>query len=207
MTLLGWLSIVFVCVLGAMSPGPSLAVVIRRAVSGGSAQGLATAWAHAMGIGIYALITTFGLAAIIARSAPVSLAISIVGATYLAWLGVQALRHAAHAEIPEAASASGGTIRAAREGFLVAMLNPKVAVFFLAIFSQFLTAGMHATEHATLSATAMCVDGLWYTTVVLLLTRAKWMQLFRQRVAWVERATGIVLLALAFAGALRLVLQ
>ncbi|HKI74867.1 MAG TPA: LysE family transporter, partial [Pseudomonadales bacterium] len=67
MTLAVWLSACVVCALGAMSPGPSLAVVIRNTVSNGGREGVATAWAHAVGVGLYALATTFGLAALIIR--------------------------------------------------------------------------------------------------------------------------------------------
>ncbi len=61
MTLTVWLSLFTVCLLGAMSPGPSLAIVAKHSLAGGRVNGLATAWAHAFGIGIYAFITLIGL--------------------------------------------------------------------------------------------------------------------------------------------------
>ena len=64
MELTVWLSLLFVCLLGAMSPGPSLAMVIRHTLGGGPLKGITCAWAHALGIGVYALVTLAGLAGI-----------------------------------------------------------------------------------------------------------------------------------------------
>ena len=68
MTFTIWLSLFTVCLLGAMSPGPSLAMVAKHSLAGGRANGLATAWAHALGIGIYAFITLIGLAVVLHQS-------------------------------------------------------------------------------------------------------------------------------------------
>ena len=61
MTLTTWLSLLAISALGAMSPGPSLAMVVKHSLAGGRTNGIATAWAHASGIAIYAFITLIGL--------------------------------------------------------------------------------------------------------------------------------------------------
>ncbi len=61
MTLTLWLSLATVCTLGAMSPGPSLALVIRNTVQGGMQRGVATAIGHGLGIALYALLVAMGL--------------------------------------------------------------------------------------------------------------------------------------------------
>ena len=68
MELTVWLSVATICVLGAMSPGLSLAVVVRNTVHGSPAQGLATAIGHGAGVGVYAFLTAAGLAVVITRS-------------------------------------------------------------------------------------------------------------------------------------------
>lgn len=164
---------------------------------------MATAWCHALGVGIYALLTTFGLALVIARSRLVYVTITAAGAAYLVYLGLAALSSGAHVNPDE--SATGVSLRrAAREGFLTALLNPKVAIFFMAVFSQFLRPGMAAADHMLLSATAALVDGLWYSIVALLLTHAGWADLLRRHARHVDRATGMVLILVALAGVLRL---
>ena len=92
MTLTVWLSLFTVCLLGAMSPGPSLAIITKHSLTGGRVNGLATAWAHAFGIGIYAFITLIGLAVVLQQSPLLFKTISLAGAAYLAYLGFNALR-------------------------------------------------------------------------------------------------------------------
>ncbi|WP_270665398.1 MULTISPECIES: LysE family translocator, partial [unclassified Aeromonas] len=62
MELTSWLALAAICVMGAISPGPSLALIIRNTVQGGQGHGVATALGHGLGVGIYALITALGLA-------------------------------------------------------------------------------------------------------------------------------------------------
>lgn len=68
MTLATWLAVVTICVLGAMSPGPSLALVLKQTLTGGRRNGVITALSHGIGVGIYAFLSVLGLAAIITAS-------------------------------------------------------------------------------------------------------------------------------------------
>lgn len=202
-----WLPLAAVCALGAMSPGPSLAVVIRNAVGGGRAHGLAAAWAHAAGLGLYALLTVFGLAVVIEQVRLVYLTLSALGAAYLFYLGVRALRAGGAVQDAATSARHTGAIRAAREGFFIALSNPKVAVFLLAVFSQFLRPDMGRADHLLMASTATLIDALWYSLVAVLLTRPGWLVALQRRAVWVERITGVVLIALAAAGAGKLLLD
>ncbi|GAM61616.1 lysine exporter protein precursor [Vibrio ishigakensis] len=91
MTVSIWLSLLGICILGAMSPGPSLAVVTKHTLSSGRLHGLTTAWSHSLGIGAYALATLYGLALLIEKSPQVFEIITYLGAAYLAYLGFKAL--------------------------------------------------------------------------------------------------------------------
>lgn len=197
MTLTTWLSLVAVCALGAASPGPSLVVVARHSMTGSRLQGAACALAHAAGVGLYALLTVLGLAVVIANRPRLYLLLATAGACYLAWLGVQALRAPAK---PAAASASGilpGWQAAARDGFAIALLNPKIALFFLALFSQFVGPAPGVLETAVLSLTAMGVDGVWYLLVALVLSGSAAIDGLRRRTRLFSVITGGVLLAVA----------
>ena len=92
MTLTAWLSIVTICCLGAMSPGPSLAVVLNQTVNNGRGHGLVASWFHAAGVGLWAFATIIGLAVIVTQSPMLFKVITWGGAAYLAWLGLKALR-------------------------------------------------------------------------------------------------------------------
>lgn len=197
MTLATWLSVATICVLGAMSPGPSLAVVVHKTVSSSRAHGLAAAWAHAAGVGFYALMTTAGLAVLVTGNPAVNRALAVAGAFYLTWLGIKALQAAGTVRFDIGRERAMSLSQAARDGFLIAFLNPKIAVFFLALFSQFVHPGMSVAEHGLLSATATAIDGLWYTTVALILSQAAVLERLRRRVHWVDRLSGVVLIGLA----------
>lgn len=198
MTLTGWLSLAAVCTAGAMSPGPSLAVVVRHTLVNSRAHGLATALAHALGIGFYALLTSFGLAVLVAHNPTVYRLLTLAGAFYLAWLGIKALRASGEAaRLAGNGGPSASVAAAARDGFLISFLNPKIAVFFLALFSQFVHPGMTPAEHVILWATATGIDGAWYVIVALALSRAAVLERLRRRGRLIDRVSGLVLLALA----------
>ncbi|MDF1562104.1 MAG: LysE family transporter [Deltaproteobacteria bacterium] len=195
MTLTTWLTVVTICVLGAMSPGPSLALVLKQTLGGGRRNGVITALAHGLGVGLYALLSLLGLAALITAS-PVAFALlQGGGAAYLAWLGVKGLR--ARVAPGEALPDAPTTRSAARDGFLIAFLNPKVAVFFLALFSQVVGAETTGLARLGYAATALVIDTSWYLIVAWLFSDPRWLEVLRRRAVWVERVFGVVLLALA----------
>ena len=203
MTLAAWLSLLAICALGAMSPGPSLAVVIRNTVKNGRAAGLATALAHGLGVGLYALATALGLAAVLAAEAAVFNAFALAGSAYLLWLGANALRGSDRfAEpAPAGAIASRNLVEAGRDGFAIAFLNPKIALFFLALFSQFIPREAGAAEVAILAGTATVVDALWYALVATGLSASGIAGWLRRHGVWIERITGALLVLLALSTA------
>lgn len=192
MTAWEWLTLASVCLAGAASPGPSLAVVVAAVVGGGRPAGLSAAWAHALGVGLYAAMTVVGISSVL-RHAPFLLdALQIAGALYLLWLAFGLLR-----STPEGAMSSGGRVRhAARDGFAVAFLNPKLAVFMLALFSQFVDADAGLTTGAILVATATLIDGSWYSLVTLLLSQPRFLSGLQRRALLIDRIFGALLAAL-----------
>ncbi|WIX31586.1 LysE family translocator [Salinicola sp. JS01] len=191
-----WLSLLLICALGAMSPGPSLAMVMRHTVSGGRAPGVVAALTHALGVGLYAGLTVLGLATVIAHQPWLFRLVTLGGALYLAWLGVQALRAGGSEGLRVARVASGRRL-AMRDGLLVALGNPKLIVFFVALLSQFVSADMSATGRWLIVATATLVDGGWYVLVALLLSHSRVLPWLQRRAVWINRLTGVVLLGLA----------
>ena len=124
-------------------PGPSNLFVLGRGLQGGARAAVAGATGCATGALTYVVATAAGLSALIASSQTVFATIHYAGAAYLCWLGVSALRTAHDGLAPDV---EGGptSIRAAyRHGVIVELGNPKVALFFLALFPQFVhrTAG------------------------------------------------------------------
>lgn len=197
MTFSIWLSLLMICMLGAMSPGPSLAVVAKHSLAGGRLHGVVTSWAHAFGVGVYALLTLLGLAVVLKQSPTLFSVITYAGAAYLAYLGVNALLSKGGVAAKLAAGKQVSLGAAARDGLMISLLNPKLALFFLALFSQFVAVGTEMTSRAVIVATPLLVDGLWYTLIAFVLSNPKVLDKLRLKAQLIDRLSGVVLILLA----------
>ncbi|MBV7315862.1 LysE family translocator [Shewanella sp. NIFS-20-20] len=191
------LSLLAICFLGAMSPGPSLAMVVRHTLGSGRRHGIICAWAHACGIGIYALVTLLGLAAVLAQSPQLFTAISIIGAMYLAYLGIQALRSEAQNHSKWQAGTPTPGWQAARDGLAISLFNPKILLFFMALFSQFVLLAKELAGQALIVLTPMVIDGLWYTLVAVALSHPRVLDKLKAKAHIIDKLSGVVLLFLA----------
>ncbi len=190
-----WLSLATVCLLGAMSPGPSLAVVMNCTLGGGPAAGYASALSHGAGVALYGLLTVAGLAVLVTSSPAIYLGLQLAGAAYLVYLGIRALRSSGAPALD--ATGSEGNHGAAVSGFLVAFLNPKLAVFMLALFSQFLRPEAALGERAVMVATVGVTDAAWYCLVVALISREAFLRKLRASAKLIDRCFGVILILLA----------
>ena len=170
-----WLLLGVTLFAGAASPGPSLALVLRSTVSAGRHAGVLVALAHGIGVWLYALAVVFGVAAVLLHMPSLMLAVQLGGVIFLLYLGAQMMRGglAASENNPED-TADPASVRSSGQhlldGFLIVFLNPKIMVFFLAVFSQFLTP-QQSIETQVLAATlAGLVDGLWYGLVAVMVS-------------------------------------
>ena len=204
MSLSLWLSFVGLCVLGAVSPGPSLAVVLRHTISSSPRHGAVVAVTHALGVSLWALCTVTGLGQLFVEHPKAQQLIALLGGLYLLWLAVGALSSAAPKAIsPEEVSVAEGErageplATAAREGFLISMLNPKLALFFVALFSQLITPDLSAFDRGLLVATAGLIDGGWYLLVALTLSRSGALRWLRPRAHRLDQLSGLILLLFA----------
>ena len=204
MSLSLWLSFVGLCVLGAMSPGPSLAVVLRHTISSSPRHGATVAVTHALGVSLWALCTVTGLGQLFIEHPSAQQVVGLIGGIYLLWLAIGALTSAAPEQVsPEEVSAAGGEgesgslATAAREGFLISMLNPKLALFFVALFSQLITPTLDALDRGLLVLTAGLIDGGWYLLVALILSRSGALRWLRPRAHRLDQLSGLILLLFA----------
>lgn len=197
MTLTIWFSLFTVSLLGAMSPGPSLAMIAKHSLAGGRLNGLATAWAHAFGIGIYAFVTLIGLAVVLQQSPLLFKTISYAGGAYLVYLGYNALR--SKGGVAERLESGRKTTvwQSAREGLLISLLSPKIVLFFIALFSQFVAVGDSIAAKGLIVVTPFVVDGLWYTLITFLLSSPRLIDKIRSKALIIDRLSGVVLILLA----------
>jgi threonine/homoserine/homoserine lactone efflux protein len=176
-------------------PGPDMAVVTKRAIASGRAEALRTAAGVTTGLLVWGVFTVVGLAAVLAASAEAYFVLKVLGAAYLAFLGVQALWHSrrsAPRTAPEATAAGSG--RAYLTGLTTNVLNPKIAVFYTGLLPTLapdalptaVGMGLLVLLHAALTLA-------WLSGYVHLLSRAR--SVFEQpRVRrLLDRVTGVVL--------------
>lgn len=201
-----WITIAVVCATGAVSPGPSLAVVLKNTVDGGGSRGVACAVGHGLGVGLYAFVAVAGLKALVAL---IERPVMVAGALYLVWMGVQVLR-ASWGAVPveegpvdEARAATeSDPVDAAQgrsgfaQGFAIAFLNPKIAVFFLALLSNLVPAGATLLERSGVATLAMVIDTVWYMIVAVVLARTGAVAAIRRNGRAMDRVFGVVLLSL-----------
>ena len=119
-------------------PGPSVLFTIGRALTLGRRGALLTVVGNALGMVVQVVAVALGLAALIETSAHVYTAVKLVGAAYLVFLGVQAIRHRRALVGSDAKAPVVRTRRVVREGFVVGLTNPKMIVFFAAALPQFI---------------------------------------------------------------------
>ena len=197
MTWTQWAPLALVCLLGAVSPGPSLAVVTRHTISGGSAAGLLCAVSHGVGILIWASLMVAGVGFLILQHSVWFTLIQVLGGLYLVYLGLKML---ASAKAPREAMNAGSTDSdggAALDGLVIALSNPKIAVFFAALFSQFIRPDAPWTEKVTLALTAAVIDALWYALVAVMLSRSMALEYLREHTQLLNRIFGTILIVLA----------
>ncbi len=193
-----WASLALVCLLGAMSPGPSLAVVMQCTLSGGRIRGFTAALAHGAGVALYGALTVTGLAVVITGSPRLFTSLQVLGALYLVYLGIGAWRQSPAVD-STAPAAAPGTSSAARKGFLVAFLNPKLAVFMLALFSQFLGPTTSLGDKGIMVATVGLIDAGWYCLIVLLVSHPAVHRRLLAHSGQIGRLFGAVLIMIAAA--------
>jgi len=122
----------------AITPGPGVFYILARSLSQGRRHGMASVAGVALGNFGNAVGATLGLAALFAASSVAFTLVKLAGAAYLVYLGIQAIR-APDAQPGDAAPPAQGLGRIFRDGFGVALLNPKTALFFAAFLPQFMT--------------------------------------------------------------------
>ena len=193
-----WWPLALLCLLGAMSPGPSLAIVVRHTVTGGAREGVICAVAHGFGIFLWAALMVSGLGALLLAQPTWFDGLRALGAVFLLYLGCGALMAERGASADTGQTNSGGG-KAVREGLVMALSNPKVAVFFAALFSQFIQPDATVKTQLMIAATAAVIDALWYTMVAALLSRPAWSGRFMQHGGLLDRGFGVILIVLSAA--------
>ena len=196
-----WAALAIVFALGAMSPGPSLAVVLRNTMTGGRSQGIYTGIGHGIGFGIYAFLAALGIATALSANEHVEQVLRWGGVVILLWLGTTFLRHAMAERGDEqdqaeqhAPSDRIGFI----QGFSIALLNPKIMAWMLALYSPFIEADFPMETLIGMGLLGMSIDGAWYVTVATVLTTGDRAERLKSNSHLIDGAMGVLMFLFAY---------
>ncbi|MFE9784121.1 LysE family translocator [Nocardia salmonicida] len=182
-------------------PGPSVLFTIGRALTVGRRSALMTVLGNAIGVYGQVVAVAFGLGAVVAASAAVFTAIKLVGAAYLVYLGVQAIRHrdalrtAFHAE---QSVDSHRPALALRDGLIVGITNPKNIVFLAALLPQFVDTTHAVPQQMLILGLCIPVFGLIFDSLWALVAGSarSWFARSPRRLAAVGGTSGLVMIGL-----------
>ncbi len=196
-----------VAALLTITPGAATALVVRNAARGGRRHAFLTTTGNSVGVLAWGCFAAVGIATIVATSAAAFTAVKLLGALVLVALGVRSLRSGHGDQRPTSGRSQAATISdpaAVRDGLLTSLANPKLAVFFVALFPQFVPRGAAVLPSAiAMAGMIVAFDLVWYSTLAVLVARAKGAFIDGPWGRRIERVTGAVLVGLG----IRLVLE
>jgi threonine/homoserine/homoserine lactone efflux protein len=194
-----------VSLLLAVTPGPDMAVVTRNALAHGQRGVLLTTTGIAIALSVWVTATAFGLAAVLRTSSELLFALKIVGATYLAYLGVKTLIELRHrpGDPPATEAPPAPAHSIFRQGFISAISNPKLGVFFVTFLPQFVSPGQALLPRLLeLGLLFALIGWTWMNLYGFLVARVRDLIITPRVRQWMAGVTGVVLLG--FGGRLAL---
>ena len=194
MTFFIWSQFAIVCIAGAMSPGPSLAIVIRNNVNFNRLAGILTSIGHGLGIGVYATLAVLGLGLILQTNQTIFMIIQIIGLILLFLFGLMFIFQKNKQDKKEEQQ---NQINSFLQGFTIAIINPKILIWFTAVYSQFIVIDASFYFNTILVLTASLIDAIWYIIVSILVTGYGLKNLLIEKKLMIQKTTGIVLIIIS----------
>ena len=198
-SLLHWAAFFTAAFLLTLSPSPDIAFILGQTVKGGRKSGFAAMfgiWGGTIG---HIILAVVGLSAILSASATAFAMVKWVGVAYLVWLGLVALRSRGGSFISETVQVDTSSSRIFWQGALIALLNPKVAIFFLAFLPQFVVpdAGPTWAQVCLHGFLLICVSAFVEPPLVLVGERLTARLRNNPRLGqWIDRSVGVLFIAL-----------
>ena len=186
-----WVQFATICIVGAMSPGPSMALIIRNSSKDGRLSGILSSGGHAIGIGIYAGISVAGLQIILINNIFLFNTIQFCGSVFLLVLGILFLRDTGQKLSIQDKQKS---VNSFMQGFAISILNPKILIWFAAIFSQFIEISSTNFVKFTMVLIASSIDGLWYIILTIIVTGFGLKQFLENNTKIIQNISGAVLI-------------
>ena len=195
MSFLNFFQIFFVCLLGAMSPGPSMVVVINNAIFKNRFNGILTSIGHGIGIGIYAFFAVVGVGFIIKTNIIIFNGIKIISIFFLIYMGIKSLMNKKNLDFSEGNGKEG--LSSFIQGFIISILNPKIFIWFVAIYSQFMSPENDFVFNSYLVFTASIVDATWYIFLTFIVTSDIVLRFLKNKSLVIHKVIGVLFITIS----------
>jgi len=192
------LAVALFTLLAVISPGADFAMVTRSSYAQGRKAGLAAAAGIALGVQVHVLYTVLGIAVIISQSPVLFLAMKVLGAGYLIYLGYQSLTNTTRISLEGQPSATG-LLAAMRTGFLTNALNPKTMLFVVSAYTQVVQPGTPLGLDFAYGAFMSFAHWVWFSLVAVFFSSAGLRKAMIERQVLVDRVIGVALIGLGLA--------
>ena len=203
-----WLSLAAICILGAFSPGPSLMVILSITASNGRKAGFLSSFGHGLGVFIYALLSATGLSIILNTYSQLLILVQFLGALFLLYIGIRTIRSLFLASADSSKVLSKNMMpNRFIDGFLIAIFNPKIAAFFLSLFSQFLIVGQTFIIHLGMALLAGTIDTIAYLAMVTLASTSIMLKFLSTYKKSVEASFGLLLIMLSISLSFKIIMN
>ena len=176
MSLSDWFLFAMVCLAGTASPGPSLILLVNSVIKDGRTAGVAFGIAHGVGIFVYAGLVASGLILLLSIAPWFTIVLEFIGLLFLLFLSISMIKNSIKKRQSVETRPNNLSVTSwyhIRNGFLIVFLNPKVAAFYLAIFSQFLDVASDLDSKFIMVITATVIDGCWYILLAFIIAVPK----------------------------------
>tara|TARA_B100000886_G_C20416018_1_gene489304 strand:+ start:1674 stop:2297 length:624 start_codon:yes stop_codon:yes gene_type:complete len=190
MSFIVFIQVFIVCLLGAMSPGPSMALVINNAVLKNRYHGILTAIGHGLGITVYAIFAVVGIGLIIKTNIFVFNSLKILSIIFLFYLGLKSIANKNQMSFKQENLTT--EVFSFFQGFIIAMLNPKIFIWFIAIYSQFMSKNNDLLFNIYLILTAGIVDTCWYVLLTIISTSGLFLNFFKSKSNILQKSLGVI---------------
>lgn len=185
--------------LAVISPGADFAMVTRSSYAQGRKAGLAAAVGIALGVQVHVLYTVFGIAVIISQSPTLFVAMKVVGAGYLVYLGYKSLTNTARISLEGLAHSEASVASALRTGFLTNALNPKTMLFVVSAYTQVVQPGSPLALDFAYGAFMSFAHWVWFSLVAVFFSNHLLRRAMIERQVVVDRVIGVALIGLGLA--------
>ena len=197
MDIINVLTFIFVATLLVISPGPNGVLITKTVPVSGRKAGFSNIWGFVAAFYVHGTLSILGISVLLVQSAEAFFIFKLIGAAYLCWIGVKSLltvwkneenvSNSGTSKSRSAISVPGAFF----EGFLTNALNPKVSMFYLAAFPQFLSVEESPLQAYALVSVHALLNFLWFSAMVIFLSKLKNLSNNNSFTKWLRSVTGV----------------